>query len=106
LWPKVPDTAHERKLSDAMIDYWTSFARTGKPIAKGQPDWPIFGSSKSYMAFTDAPQPSHDLLPGMYELVNEVVCRRRADGKQGWNWNVGIASPQLPQRTAACSTNP
>lgn len=104
LWPKVPDTSHERKLSDAMIDYWTSFARTGKPIAKGQPDWPIFGSSKSYMAFTDAPQPSHDLLPGMYELVNEVVCRRRADAKQGWNWNVGIASPQLPQRTAACTT--
>jgi para-nitrobenzyl esterase len=26
--------------SNAMIDYWTSFARTGTPAAAGEPGWP------------------------------------------------------------------
>lgn len=102
LWPKVPETSRERRLSDAMIGYWTSFARSGKPIAKDQPDWPVFGSDMAYMAFDDAPQPSRDLLPGMYKLVNEVVCRRRESGVQPWIWNVGIAAPRLP--TTKCAT--
>ncbi|MEO9129959.1 MAG: carboxylesterase family protein, partial [Sphingomonas sp.] len=39
-WPKIPDAAPERALSDAMIDYWTSFARSGQPIAANAPAWP------------------------------------------------------------------
>ncbi len=30
----------QTKLSNTMIDYWTSFARTGTPAAAGQPAWP------------------------------------------------------------------
>lgn len=102
-WPKVPETPPQRRLSDAMIGYWTSFARTGKPMARGEPEWPAFGSNRAYMAFTDGPQPSKDLLPGMYQLVNEVVCRRRASGDQPWNWNVGIVAPPLPAVDAKCA---
>ncbi|MEO8778485.1 MAG: carboxylesterase family protein [Rhodanobacter sp.] len=105
LWPKVPETPSERRLSDAMIDYWTSFARSGKPVAKGQPDWPVFGSNMAYMAFEHTPQPSHDLFPGMYKLVNEVVCRRRESGTQPWIWNVGIAAPQLPPKNVECASH-
>ena len=101
-WPKVPEMPPQRRLSDAMIGYWTSFARTGKPMATGEPAWPAFGSDQAYMAFTDVPQPSHDLLPGMYQLVNEVVCRRMASGDQPWNWNVGIVAPSLPAPDAKC----
>lgn len=104
-WPKVPDTAAQRRLSDAMMDYWASFARTGKPVAKGEPDWPAFGSNEAYMAFTNAPHPSHHLLPGMYRLNNEVVCRRKASGDQPWGWNVGIASPPLPPPSAKCASH-
>ncbi|HET7562618.1 MAG TPA: carboxylesterase family protein [Rhodanobacteraceae bacterium] len=102
LWPKVPDTAEQHRLSNAMMDYWTSFARTGKPVAAGAPDWPAFGSNKAYMAFTDAPHPGHDLLPGMFELNNQTVCRRKASGDQPWGWNVGVAAPPLPPATANC----
>ena len=103
-WPKIPDTAAERKLSDAMLDYWTSFARSGKPQAASAPDWPAFGAAANYMAFADVPRPSQRLMPGMYELHEEVVCRRLAAGNLPWHWNTGIISPPLPQPAAACAT--
>ena len=102
LWPRVPDTAEQRKLSDAMIGYWTSFARTGRPQASQEPDWPAYGTTGSYMDFKEAPQPSEHLLPGMYELNEEVVCRRRAAGDVAWNWNVGLYSPKLPPQQPQC----
>jgi len=102
LWPKVPSTPEEARLSSAMIGYWSSFARTGRPKAKGDPDWPAFGSTGAYMAFTDAPHPARVLLPGMYELHENVVCRSKASGDIAWNWAVGVASPKLPGATAQC----
>jgi len=102
LWPKVPATPEETKLSDAMIGYWSSFARTGRPQAASEPDWPAFGSTGAYMAFTDAPHPSDHLMPGMYELNEEVVCRRRASADIPWSWNVGIVSPKNPPKAAQC----
>ena len=98
LWPKIPATPEEAKLSAAMVDYWTSFARTGKPSAANEPDWPAFDSTASYMDFTDAPHPADHLLPGMYDLNEEVVCRRHAAGNLAWNWNVGLVSPPLPSK--------
>jgi len=98
LWPKIPPTPREKGLSDAMIGYWTSFARTGKPQAANAPDWPQFGTAGSYMAFEEVPKPSEHLLPGMYEFIEETVCRRRASGDIAWNWNVGLYSPKLAQQ--------
>jgi para-nitrobenzyl esterase len=101
-WPEPPDTPAERALADAMIGYWASFARTGQPAADGVPDWPAYGAEEAYMHFAGAPRGGRtDLMPGMYELHEEVVCRRRA-GDVGWHWNVGLAAPPLPPRGAAC----
>jgi len=102
LWPKIPATPQETKLSDAMIGYWTSFARTGKPHATNEPDWPAFGTTGSYLKIEETPQPSDHLMPGMYELNEEVVCRRRASGDIPWGWNVGLWSPKLPPQQAQC----
>ncbi len=102
LWPKIPKTEEEIRLSDAMIGYWSSFARSGRPAAKAEPDWPAYGSTGAYMDITDAPRPATHLLPGMYELNEQVVCRRRASGDQPWNWNVGVASPKLPPQQPQC----
>jgi para-nitrobenzyl esterase len=99
-WPRIPLNPQEMGLSEAMIGYWTSFARTGRPQSANQPDWPAYGSVRSYMAFTDAPRVSDHLLPGMYEFNETVVSRRRASGEIAWNWNVGIASPKLPGQKA------
>jgi para-nitrobenzyl esterase len=85
-----------------MIGYWTSFARSGKPQAANEPDWPAFGTAGAYMAFEGVPKPSEHLLPGMYEFVEETVCRRHASGIIAWNWNVGLYSPKLPAQQAEC----
>ena len=99
LWPKVPDSAQERAFSDAMTDYWTSFARTGHPVAAHHPDWPAYGQAGNYMHFTGAPTPEKDLMPGMYDLLEQQMCRSRASGTIAWNWLVGLWSAKLPAET-------
>jgi para-nitrobenzyl esterase len=100
-WPKPPNTPEEVALSDAIIGYWTSFARNGVPTAAGEPDWKPFADGGAYMDFQDKPVPAADLMPGMYALHEEVVARRRAAGTQNWFANIGLASPPVPAPTAA-----
>ncbi|SFJ91270.1 para-nitrobenzyl esterase [Sphingomonas sp. NFR04] len=101
LWPKVPDTLAERRMSDAMLGYWTSFARTGAPSAAGQAGWLPYGNEANYMAFAQVPQARTKLFPGMFALHEASVCRRRAAGNQQWNWNTGVISPVLT-KVAGC----
>jgi para-nitrobenzyl esterase len=100
-WPRIDMTPAESGFATATGDYWAAFVRTGIPDAKEQPRWQPFGSSRAFMDFAELPRASADPLPGMYELQEEVVCRRRAEGKTPWNWNVGIMSPPLPE-AAGC----
>ena len=95
-WPKIPDTAEEKRFSAAMVGYWSSFARDGHPTAEGEPDWPAYGHNRAYMLLGKNPQPSIHLFPGMYELNEAVVCRRRANGQIPWHWNVGLVAPPMP----------
>ena len=101
-WPKVPDSPQETDLSEALIGYWTSFAIAGEPKAPNQPSWPAYGTTRAYMSFADRPRPGTHLLPGMYELNEQVVCRRRAKGGLPWNWNAGLVAPTLPPREDVC----
>jgi para-nitrobenzyl esterase len=101
-WPAVPATELEKNLSNAMLEYWTSFARSGVPTADGQPPWPAYGKDRAYMAFEDVPRPKTHLMPGMFEFNEQVVCRRRAKGGIPWHWNVGLASPPLPPEAPQC----
>lgn len=98
-WPKIPDDVANRRLSDAMLSYWASFARTGTPVADGQPAWEAYGKAAHYLRFAGKPQPGTRLMPGMFALHEAAVCRRRAAGDQPWNWNTGVASPVLNKAT-------
>jgi len=101
-WPAVPTTPVETRLTNAMLGYWASFARTGTPSAPDAPSWPAYGRERAYLAFEDAPHARVNLMPGMYELNEQVVCRRRAKGGIPWHWNVGLASPSLPAALPQC----
>ncbi|MCC7268127.1 MAG: carboxylesterase family protein [Caulobacteraceae bacterium] len=101
-WPAVPDTARETGLSEAMAAYWTAFARAGAPDAPGQPLWRPYGVDRAVMTFEDGPKPSAHVRPGMYDLHERAVCRRRVQGGIPWRWNVGVVSPPLPAGTPDC----
>ena len=102
LWPRLPKTSDEAALSDAMVDYWTSFARDGRPAAAKAPAWPAYTPGGAYVRFTDKPRVENNLMPGMFTLNEAVVCRRHAQGSLAWNWNVGLASPVLPPPASGC----
>jgi para-nitrobenzyl esterase len=102
LWPKNAHTPEEDALARAMGDYWTSFARTGRPQAKNAPDWPAYAPGASYMHFAKTPTPARDLMPGMYDLNETVMCRRRASGTLPWGWNVGLWAPKAAADSARC----
>lgn len=102
LWPKIPDDLAERKLAGAMGDYWASFARGGRPQAKGQPEWPAYSDDAGFLHIAEAPKAGHRLLPGTAALHEAVMCRRRAAGDTPWNWNIGVISPPLPPKAAGC----
>jgi len=93
-WPKNPDTPQEHAFADIVMSYWASFARDGKPTAENSPAWPAYGTEGHYMHFTDVATPAQKLYPGMYELHEEAVQRRRATN-QSWNFNTGLWSPPL-----------
>ncbi len=95
-WLAPPKDAMEAALSTAMVDYWTSFARTGSPVSDGNPAWKPFADGGAYMAFRDKPEASSDLMPGMYTLTEELIARRRAAGNQPWFANIGLATPKVP----------
>lgn len=101
-WPSIPRKAGERALSDAMMQYWATFARDGSPKARGQVDWPAYGPDAHFMVFDETPQTGKQLLGTRYALNEAVVCRRRAAGDQPWHWNVGVASPPLPPKVEGC----
>jgi para-nitrobenzyl esterase len=103
-WPAIPDTSAERRFAGAMLDYWTSFARSGKPSSAGGPAWKPFGWNSAYIDFAETPRASTGFMPGMYALHERVMCRRRADGSQSWNWRTGSAAPVLPAMASGCAS--
>ena len=96
LWPRPPDDAREHALSEALMSYFTSFARDGVPSAPGAAAWQAYREERAYLELRASPQSMQHLLPGMFELHEEVIARRRASGTQYWYVNVGLASPPVP----------
>ena len=101
-WLAAPDTEAERRLQDAMGEYWTNFARTGSPGAVQGVEWPRFGATARYLDFGARPTVGVDPLHGAYALDEEAMCRRRAVGDQSWIINVGAGSSPLPPPTEGC----
>ncbi len=89
-WPRADGEA-DRAVSDAMIDHWARFAATGNPGG----DWRPYAEGEAYMRFASGARPGRDLLPGMFEMQEELVSRRRRAGEQ-WFLNVGVVAPVVP----------
>ncbi|KCZ94129.1 carboxylesterase type B [Hyphomonas johnsonii MHS-2] len=89
-WP-YPDGQNDRAISNALLDYWTSFAATGQPTSDHGPAWPAYGSDEAYLEIGQELEVRHDPFPGMFELHEELVRQRRAAGEP-WFLNVGLGA--------------
>lgn len=94
LWP-LPDGAEDRALSDAMLDYWTSFARDGTPSIAQGPAWQPYAPEEKYMLFDSKPQARQDPFPGMFELHEGFAAHRRSQGKS-WGLAIGLGAANEP----------
>ncbi|MFA1538755.1 carboxylesterase/lipase family protein [Actinomadura monticuli] len=51
--------AEQQRLSDAMVGYWTSFARSGIPKARQAPSWPRFRTPNDVLSLASGPGGIH-----------------------------------------------
>jgi para-nitrobenzyl esterase len=75
-------TAADHAISDAMVTYWTNFAKYGDPNGKGMPKWPAFSDQNpQLMYFSQTPHtgpvPNE---PGLKTLDAYFAWRRSAEG--------------------------
>ncbi len=90
-WPQ-PYDEEGINLSQMLIEYWTSFAKTGQPESQHGPVWTPYSEDQSYLLIQQDTELKHDPFPGMLELHETLVQQRKNDQKQ-WMLNVGLRAP-------------
>ena len=77
--PTVPWQEADRRLSDLVMGYWASFARTGDPNGPGRPPWPRYtggpGPQVMHLDVTSEARP--DALRARYEALDAVLSAPR-----------------------------
>lgn len=71
-----PMTARDRAVSDAAMDYWVEFARSGRPAPKGRAPWPTVAGDRIMLFGDDAATPVVDDRIGRYRAVAAVADPR------------------------------
>ena len=59
----------DRKLSDAMMSYWTNFAKSGDPNGPGLPEWPKYGEGDPLIHLDSTITSGPDTLRPRYEFL-------------------------------------
>lgn len=73
-------TAHDMKLSEIMLTYWSNFAKSGDPNANGLPYWPLFTEvTPLAMHLTDTDYCAEDILEGI-EAKRVMVYTQKHPG--------------------------
>ena len=72
----IPATADQatRQVSEAMVKYWTQFAKSGDPNQSGLPEWPAFRKgNESYLEIATPIHAAKDLNKEKEDLFEKIV---------------------------------
>jgi para-nitrobenzyl esterase len=67
----------DRRVSAAMMDYWTEFAATGNPNRDGLTEWPEFDEADQHLTFGDPIEVGTGLHIAGFELYDAYQAERR-----------------------------
>lgn len=68
--------ARDRTISDAAMDYWVEFARSGRPAPRGRPVWPSAAGEQIMLFDNDGAKPQLDDRAARYRALAEIVDPR------------------------------
>ena len=67
----------DRRVSAAMMDYWTQFGATGNPNRDGLTEWPRFDEADQHLTFDDSLEVGAGLPAAGADLYNTYEMQRR-----------------------------
>lgn len=78
------DTSEEdTRLSNAMMDIWTSFAKTGNPSLPGEFEWPVFEmKTQKYISLGSVIEEKQNLRSPQVALINAAYKNSKVDFKE------------------------
>lgn len=71
-----PMQARDRAVSEAAMDYWVEFARSGRPAPQGRAPWPTVAGDRIMLFGDEAAVPQVDDRAGRYQAVAAVADPR------------------------------
>jgi para-nitrobenzyl esterase len=68
--------ARDQVVSDAAMDYWVEFARSGRPAPKGRPAWPSAAGEQIMLFDNEGARPQLDDRSDRYRALAEIIDPR------------------------------
>lgn len=71
-----PTEARDRDVSNAAMDYWVEFARSGRPAPPGRPAWPRTDDDSILVFDDEGAKPGPDAFAGRLKALSAIVDPR------------------------------
>ena len=72
----LPTNNIDKKLTEAMMSYWTQFAKTGNPNSSEHPNWSEFGKAANFLILDEQIKVSKGLEEDICNITNQQLINK------------------------------